>query len=108
MKILFVIDKLELKYFEFNKLVTNFWLIKGLLERNNEVCITTIPQLSLRQNRAYAKCYEAFGADNNIFYKEYRGSGCDPQDSVRAVLRGYVSCPGSQSLWAEELRSKSA
>ncbi len=70
MKILFVIDKLELKYFEFNKLVTNFWLIKGLLERNNEVCITTIPQLSLRQNKAYAKCYEAFGADNNIFYKD--------------------------------------
>lgn len=70
MKILFVIDKLELKYFEFNKLVTNFWLIKGFLERNNEVYITTIPQLSLRQNKAYAKCYEAFGADNNIFYKD--------------------------------------
>lgn len=70
MKILFVIDKLELKYFEFNKLVTNFWLIKGLLERNNEVCITTIPQLSLRQNKAYTKCYETFVSDNNIFYKD--------------------------------------
>jgi hypothetical protein len=33
MKILFIIDKLELKYFEFNKLVTDFWLIKEFLER---------------------------------------------------------------------------
>ena len=42
MKILFVIDRVELKYFEFNKLVTNFWLIKGLLERGCEVYISTI------------------------------------------------------------------
>ena len=69
MKILFVIDKLELKYFEFNKLVTNFWLIKGLLERNNEVYITTIPNLSLKCDVAYTKCYETFVQDENIFYK---------------------------------------
>ena len=30
--ILFVIDDLELKYFEFNDLVTNFWIIKEFLE----------------------------------------------------------------------------
>ncbi|MCQ2738783.1 MAG: hypothetical protein MJ237_00995 [bacterium] len=68
-KILFVIDKLELKYFEFNKLVTNFWLIKELLERRCEVYITTIPQLHLVGNCAYAKCYETFENEDNIFYK---------------------------------------
>ena len=69
MKILFVIDKLELKYFEFNNLVTNFWLIKGFLERKNEVFITTNPNLSLKSDIAYAKCYETFVQDGNIFYK---------------------------------------
>lgn len=68
-KILFVIDKLELKYFEFNKLVTNFWLIKGLLERKCDVYITTIPNLSLKGDVAYTKCYESFVSDDNIFYK---------------------------------------
>ena len=69
MKILFVIDKIELKYFEFNNLVTNFWLIKGFLERNNEVYITTNPNLSLKQDTPYAKCYETFVHEDNIFYK---------------------------------------
>ena len=69
MKILFVIDKLELKYFEFNNLVTNFWLIKGFLDRKNEVYITTNPNLSLKADVAYAKCYETFVQDGNIFYK---------------------------------------
>ena len=68
-KILFVIDKIELKYFEFNNLVTNFWIIKGFLERNNEVYITTIPNLSLKSDVAYTKCYETFVQDDNIFYK---------------------------------------
>ena len=69
MKILFIIDKIELKYFEFNKLVTNFWLIKGFLDRNNEVFITTIPNLSLKEDIPYTKCYETFTQDENIFYK---------------------------------------
>jgi len=68
-KILFVIDKIELKYFEFNKLVTNFWIIKGFLDRKNEVYITTNPNLSLKEDIPYAKCYESFEADGNIFYK---------------------------------------
>ena len=71
-KILFVIDKIELKYFEFNKLVTNFWIIKELLERGNEVFITTIPNLSLKADVAYAKCYETFLSGNNIFYKDVK------------------------------------
>ena len=71
-KVLFVIDKVELKYFEFNKLVTNFWLIKELLERKNEVYITTIPNLLLRGDVAYTKCYESFLYENNILYKDVK------------------------------------
>lgn len=69
-KILFIIDKIELKYFEFNKLVTNFWMIKEFLDRGNEVFISTIPMLSLKQDKAYANCYETFGNEDNIFYKD--------------------------------------
>lgn len=68
MKVLFVIDRLELKYFEFNNLVTNFWIIKSLLERNCEVWITTIDMLKLKSAIAYTSCYKAFIKDNNIFY----------------------------------------
>lgn len=67
-KILFVIDKVELKYFEFNKLVTNFWIIKEMLERNCEVYISTISKLSLRADVAYANCFKTFLSNGNIFY----------------------------------------
>ena len=68
--ILFVIDKLELKYFEFNNLVTNFWLIKEFLARGVNVEITTIPNLYLRGDKACAKTYECFTDKGNIFYKD--------------------------------------
>lgn len=68
-KILFIIDKIELKYFEFNNLVTNFWLIKNFLDKRNDVYITTIPNLSLKQDVAYTRCFETFSQDGNIFYK---------------------------------------
>ena len=71
-KILFVIDKIELKYFEFNNLVTNFWLIKEFLDNRNEVYITTIPNLLLRGDTAYTKCYETFADKGNIFYKDVK------------------------------------
>ncbi len=67
MNILFVIDRVELKYFEFNNLVTNFWLIKEFLERNNEVFITTIDKLSLNDGIAYASGYYSFLKEGNIF-----------------------------------------
>lgn len=70
MKILFVIDKVELKYFEFNDLVTNFWLIKEFLRQDNEVFITTIDKLSLKQSKAFCKCSRSFAKDNNIFLEE--------------------------------------
>lgn len=66
--ILFVIDRLELKYFEFNKLVTNFWMIKSLLDRGQNVYITTIDMLKLKSSIAYTSCYKSFVKDNDIFY----------------------------------------
>ena len=68
MDILFVIDRIELKYFEFNNLVTNFWLIRELLFENNNVWITTIDNLGLSSGVAYANCYEAYEKNGNIFY----------------------------------------
>jgi len=70
MNILFVIDKVELKYFEFNNLVTNFWLIKEFLDKRNEVYITTINNLYLEDASAYAKTYQTYAMGDNIFYKE--------------------------------------
>ena len=70
MKVLFVIDRIELKYFEFNQLVTNFWLIKGMLERGCEVFISTIDMLKLKFSKAYSDCYESYEQDDNIFYNK--------------------------------------
>lgn len=69
-KILFVIDKIELKYFEFNQLVTDFWLIKELLEQGQEVSVTTIDKLGLSDANAYCKCAKSYVKDNNIFLEE--------------------------------------
>lgn len=68
MNILFVIDRLELKYFEFNNLVTNFWIIKSFIERNHQVYITTIDMLKLKSSIAYASCYKSYLKEDNIFY----------------------------------------
>lgn len=70
MKILFIIDRIELKYFEFNNLVTNFWIIKGLLERNCDVYIATIDMLKLKNAKAYIDCSRSYLKDNNIFYEK--------------------------------------
>lgn len=68
MKILFIIDRIELKYFEFNNLVTNFWLIKSLLERGCDVKIATIDYLKLKSSAAYVSAFNSYLKDNNIFY----------------------------------------
>lgn len=68
MKILFVIDRVELKYFEFNDLVTNFWLIKCFLERGHEVAISTIDMLKLKNSVAFTSCYNSFINNGDIFY----------------------------------------
>lgn len=66
-KILFVIDRLELKYFEFNKLVTDFWIIKELLERDQSVYVTTIDKLSLKSSMAFCKCFQSFVKGDDIY-----------------------------------------
>lgn len=70
MKVLFIIDRLELKYFEFNSLVTNFWLIKGLLEKGAAVDIATIDNLGLRGGTAYSNSRKSYLKDGNIFYEK--------------------------------------
>ena len=71
-KILFIIDKVEFKYFEFNDLVTNFWLIKEFLKSGCGVEITTIQGLYLSGKSACAKTYECYVDNENIFYKKIR------------------------------------
>lgn len=68
MKVLFVIDRIELKYFEFNDLVTNFWIIQSLLQRGCDVAITTIDMLKLKSSIAYASFYPSYLKDENIFF----------------------------------------
>ncbi|MBR2069657.1 MAG: hypothetical protein IJ877_07860 [Candidatus Gastranaerophilales bacterium] len=58
--ILIVIDDLEFKYFEFNKLVTNFWLIKEYLLRGNGVDITLKKKLYLKRNIPFAQSYKTY------------------------------------------------
>lgn len=69
-EILFVIDEVELKYFEFNDLVTNFWFIKEFLSRGYKVYITTKNSLFVEQARGMTKAYKAFLKNNNIFYEK--------------------------------------
>ena len=60
LNILFVIDEIEHKYFEFNDLVTNFWFIKELLERNYHVDICTKNNLYLDGVKAFVRCQNSF------------------------------------------------
>lgn len=71
MKILFIIDELEYKYFEFNKLVTNFWLNVEFLRRSNEVFVATKNMLNIKESlpfcfctKTYFKNYELYKQDN--------------------------------------------
>lgn len=68
MDILFIIDRVELKYFEYNNLVTNFWIIKELINENENVYITTIDKLGLFDGEAYAHCYTTHEKNGNIFF----------------------------------------
>ena len=70
MNILFIIDRIELKYFEFNNLVTNFWIIRELLKNNCNVWITTIDKLCLQNGKALAHCFKSYEDNDNIFYEK--------------------------------------
>ena len=68
--ILFIIDEIEFKYFELNKLVTNFWLIYEFLNRGYNVLIATKNKLFIRHSKACAICWDSFIKDENIFKTE--------------------------------------
>ena len=70
MDILFVIDNIEFKYFEFNNLVTNFWIIKELLSKRNKVFITTKNRLFLQGKTAFAEVFESYIKEEDICYKK--------------------------------------
>ncbi|MEI7475629.1 MAG: glutathione synthase [bacterium] len=57
-KVLFVIDKIEFQYFEFNQLVTSFWLIMECNRRGWDVCITTQDRLFLNNSEPEAFIFE--------------------------------------------------
>lgn len=69
-KILFVIDEIEVKYFEFNDLVTDFWFIKEFLSRNYSVSIATKNNLFIEDNQGKVIYNETYLKDENIFYQK--------------------------------------
>lgn len=87
MKVLFIIDRIELKYFEFNNLVTNFWIIKSLSERGCDVSIATIDMLKLKSSKAYVNCYSSNLKDNNIFYDKNSLSEKSVEDFQLVMFR---------------------
>lgn len=68
--ILFVIDEIELKYFEFNDLVTDFWLIKEFLKRDYKVEIALKNDLFVENAQACVLARNSYLKDENIFYEK--------------------------------------
>ena len=73
--VLFIIDELELKYFEFNDLVTNHWLIKELLERGFKVCVSTKNRLMIENACGMAIYFDSFAKNGDIFYEKTEKKG---------------------------------
>ena len=70
-KLLFVVDELEFKWFEFNKLVTNFWFIKEFLKRGVEVWITTKTRLFIKNAKGCAlACVSYIEPNGEIAYQK--------------------------------------
>lgn len=74
--VLIVIDRIELKYFEFNKLVTNFWFNKILLDMGCNVDICTIDNLSIIDFKPYTNCYETQWKNNDLIKSEQPNQKC--------------------------------
>lgn len=74
-KILFIIDELELKYFEFNDLVTNHWLIKEFLDRSYKVCVSTKNRLMIENAKGVALYFDSFEKNGDIFYDKTEKKG---------------------------------
>lgn len=71
LSLLFVVDELEYKWFEFNKLVTNFWFIKEFLKRDFNVSITTKSKLFVQNAKGCTICNKAIlEPDGEIKYSK--------------------------------------
>lgn len=70
--ILFIIDDIELKYFEFNDLVTNFWLIKEFLRKGYKVDIAIKRDLFISNAKAYVFSNSSYLENENIFYDKQK------------------------------------
>ncbi len=68
--ILFIIDDLELKYFEFNDLITDFWLIKEFLKRDNNVSIAIKSDLFIEKAQGCVFSRTSYLKNENIFYNK--------------------------------------
>ena len=68
--ILFIIDETELKYFEFNDLVTNFWFIKEFLKRDYKVDIAVKSDLYIEKAQAFVLSRKSYIKNENIFYEK--------------------------------------
>lgn len=68
--ILIIIDDIEFKYFEFNKLVTNFWLVWEFLNREYKVYITLKNKLFQERSNPFALCFETYIKNNDIKKQE--------------------------------------
>ena len=68
--ILIVIDDIEFKYFELNKLVTNFWFVYEYLRREHKVFITLKNKLFQKKNIPYALVFETHIKNNDIIKEE--------------------------------------
>ncbi len=69
-KALIVIDRVELVYYEYNTLVTNFWFNKILLESGFDVDICTIDGLSICNFQPFANCFKTEWKNNNLLKSE--------------------------------------
>lgn len=74
--ILIVIDDIEFKYFEFNKLVTNFWLVREYLRRKNKVYITLKNKLFQKRNIPYALVFETHIEKDDIIKEQNPTQKC--------------------------------
>lgn len=74
--ILFIIDDIELKYFEFNDLVTDFWLIREFLKRDYKVSVAIKSDLFIENAIGYVFSRESYIQDSNIFYKNHKNKNC--------------------------------
>ncbi len=74
--ILIVIDDIEFKYFEFNKLVTNFWLVWEYLRRKHKVFITLKNKLFQKRNIPYALVFETHIENEDIIKEKEPTTKC--------------------------------